>query len=128
VSWAMYYDRLICDPMAVAQWRQMRQMPHFWNGKYNLWKQIKSFFFFKICLNSPPLPHFIQTRPTAVDPLYQIKGSLGAWIKYKYFFPKWNPKVLFSSSNRRSCTQILYKCVDKTLMWSGCWIRNKTTR
>lgn len=30
--------------MAIAQWRQMRQMPHFWNGKYNLWKQIKSFF------------------------------------------------------------------------------------
>jgi hypothetical protein len=22
---------------------------------------------FKICLNSPPLPHFIQTRPTAVN-------------------------------------------------------------
>jgi hypothetical protein len=24
--------------MALAQWRQM---PHFWNGKCNLWKQIK---------------------------------------------------------------------------------------
>ena len=33
--------------MAVAQWRQMRQMPHFWNGKCNLWKQIKSSFFSK---------------------------------------------------------------------------------
>ena len=52
--------------MAVAQWRQMRQMPHFWNGKCNLWKQIKSIFFFKICLNSTSLPHFIQTRPAAV--------------------------------------------------------------
>jgi hypothetical protein len=52
--------------MAVAQWRQMRQMPHFWNGKCNLLKANKIFFFFNICLNSPPLPHFIQTRPTAV--------------------------------------------------------------
>jgi hypothetical protein len=38
------YDFLYIRDMAVAQWRQMRQMPHFWNGKRNLWKQIKSFF------------------------------------------------------------------------------------
>jgi hypothetical protein len=57
--------------MAVAQWRQMRQMPHFWNGKCNLLKANKIFFFFKICLNSPPLPHFIQTRTTAV---YSLKN------------------------------------------------------
>ena len=31
--------------MAVAQWRQMRQMPHFWNGKCNLLKANKIFFF-----------------------------------------------------------------------------------
>ena len=31
--------------MAVAQWRQMRQMPHFWNGKCNLFKANKIFFF-----------------------------------------------------------------------------------
>jgi hypothetical protein len=31
--------------MAVAQLRQMRQMPHFWNGKCNLLKQIKHYFF-----------------------------------------------------------------------------------
>ena len=49
--------------MAVAQWRQM---PHFWNGKCNLLKANKIFFFLKICLNSPPLPHFIQTRPMTV--------------------------------------------------------------
>ena len=42
-------------------------MPHFWNGKCNLLKANKIFFFSKICLNSPPLPHFIQTRPTAVQ-------------------------------------------------------------
>jgi hypothetical protein len=52
--------------MAVAQWRQMKQMSHFWNGKCNLLKANTIFFFFKICLNSPPLPHFIQTRTTAV--------------------------------------------------------------
>ena len=33
--------------MAVVQWRQMRQMPHFWNGLYNLWIQIKFLFFSK---------------------------------------------------------------------------------
>ena len=55
----------IIDVMAVAQWRPMRQMLHFWNGKCNLLKANK-IFFFQICLNSPPLPHFIQTRPTAV--------------------------------------------------------------
>jgi hypothetical protein len=26
-------------------------MPHFWNGKYNLWKQIKCSFFFKHLFN-----------------------------------------------------------------------------
>ena len=31
--------------MAVAQWRQMRQMPHFWNGKCNLLKANQIFFF-----------------------------------------------------------------------------------
>jgi hypothetical protein len=31
--------------MAVAQWRQMRQMPRFWNGKCNLLKANKIFFF-----------------------------------------------------------------------------------
>ena len=31
--------------MAVAQWRQMRQMPHLLNGKCNLLKAIKIFFF-----------------------------------------------------------------------------------
>jgi hypothetical protein len=62
--------------MAVAQWRQMRQMPHFWNGKCNLLKANKIFFFFKICLNSPPLPHFIQTRPTAVHEVVQMNCPL----------------------------------------------------
>jgi hypothetical protein len=33
--------------MAVAQWRQMRQMPNFWNGKCNLLKANKIFFFFQ---------------------------------------------------------------------------------
>jgi hypothetical protein len=56
--------------MAVAQWRQMRQMPHFWNGKCNLWKQIKSSFFFKICLNSPPLPHFISLHLNLFSTIY----------------------------------------------------------
>jgi hypothetical protein len=60
------YTNTHIHTMAVAQWRQMRQMPHFWNGKCNLSKANKIFFFFKICLNSPPLPYFIQTRPTAV--------------------------------------------------------------
>ena len=27
---------------------------------------------FKIYLNSPPLPHFIQTRPTAVKHIHQV--------------------------------------------------------
>ena len=48
--------------MAVAQWRQM---PYFWNSKYNLWKQIKYFFFFKICLNSPP-PASLYSDPAYV--------------------------------------------------------------
>ena len=52
--------------MAIGQWRQMRQMPHFFNGKYNLLKANKFCFFLKICLNSPPLPPFIETRLTAV--------------------------------------------------------------
>ena len=47
--------------MAVTQWRQM---PHFWNGKCNFLKANTIFFFFKICLNSPLLPYFIQNRPT----------------------------------------------------------------
>ena len=33
--------------MAVAQWRQMRQMPNFWNGKCNLLKANKIFFLSK---------------------------------------------------------------------------------
>ena len=49
--------------MAVGQWRHM---PHFFNGKCNLLKANKFFFFLKICLNSPPLPPFIETRLTAV--------------------------------------------------------------
>jgi hypothetical protein len=39
--------------------RQMRQMPHFWNGKCNLLKVNKKKKILKICLNSPPLPHFM---------------------------------------------------------------------
>jgi hypothetical protein len=52
--------------MAVAQWRQMSKCLTFETASVTFWKQIKSFFFLKICLNLPPLPHFIQTRPTAM--------------------------------------------------------------
>ena len=69
-----------CGTMAVAQWRQMRQMPHFWNGKCNLWKAKIFFFFLKICLNSPPLPHFIQTRPTAVG---TDRNLCSRWCSWK---------------------------------------------
>jgi hypothetical protein len=78
--------------MAVAQWRQMKQMPHFWNGKCNLLKANKIFVFFKICLNSPLLPHFIQTRVgfsafhqrwvTFDKPTVGIRLFADAWFEY----------------------------------------------
>ena len=77
--------------MAVAQWRQMRQMPHFWNGKYNLWKQIKSLFFFSskfvyihpLCLTlfRPGL------RPCTINQVEHFSSTKLWWV------------VLFSTNN-----------------------------
>ena len=49
--------------MAVGQWRQM---PHFFNGKCNLLKANKFFFFFSNLSKFTPLPPFIETRLTTV--------------------------------------------------------------
>jgi hypothetical protein len=93
--WCCYCDvmqvnkRFYFTSMAVAQWRQM---PHFWNCKCNLLKANKIFFFFKICLNSPPLPHFIQTRATAVT-RWNIEFSF-TW-KSQYFTGIYVIKVIY---------------------------------
>ena len=58
------------NDMDITQWRQM---PHFWNGTCNLLKANKKKFFLKICLNSPLLPHFIQTWTTAVNDIATTK-------------------------------------------------------
>jgi hypothetical protein len=50
------------------------------------WKQIKSFFFFKICLNSPLWPHFIQTRPTAVHLQSLFCVCVCVCVCFKYGF------------------------------------------
>jgi hypothetical protein len=88
--------------MVVAQ---MRQMPHFWNGKCNLWKQIKSFFF-KICLNSPPLPHFIQTRPMAVTDCPNCRGPLEDNNHFLFICPKYNNIRLVLLDSRQTHTHI----------------------
>ena len=49
--------------MAVGQWRQM---PHFFNGKCNLLKANKFFFFSQNLSKFTPLPPFIETRLTTV--------------------------------------------------------------
>jgi hypothetical protein len=67
------YDFLCIRDMAVEQWRQMRQMPHFWNGNCNLWKQIKSFFL-------QNLSKFTPFASLYSDPAYGRAG----WSMYSF--------------------------------------------
>jgi hypothetical protein len=108
--------------------------PHIWNGKCNLGKQIKNYFF-KICLNSPPLPHFIQTRATAMGATALIYGLsdylLLLFWRYSLIFCRMFihiMEVCMSTGFRFSSMQLVRKKIQSptTCHFENIWRKSKS--
>jgi hypothetical protein len=71
--------------MAVAQWRQMRQMPHFWNGKCNLLKANKKIFFQNLSIHPLCLTLF---RPGLRPRHYNVRCQYKRYNRWGAKFAK----------------------------------------